>query len=215
MTIKEIVGRIKKAVDIINRRKKEYMETLDVGESMDYDYETHFERLKTRSFSGMKYDSEYDTDFVTSNIYGKVNDNGKKRKKRKAELQIQMEDLETFIAQDTFTPEGQEAWEGRGRDAYETFMKHYNVKDDAFSLSDYANMVQQMGKLKNDIQDYGYEDKGGNVAYVNAYLKENKHNRERFFDVIKESYDAVKKKGIKAPTYKSILKEAKKRFKKL
>lgn len=214
MTVKEIVKRIKKAVDIINNRKKEYIESLDFDESMDEDYERHFERLKTRSFSGMKYDSDYDTDFVTSNIYGKVYDNGTIRKKRKAELETQMEDLETFIAQDAYTPEGLENWEeGKGRNAYDMFKAHYKIKEEDFSLQDFANFTQQMSKIKNDLQNYGYEDKKGNVAYINAYMKSSKNQRERFFDVIKESYDEVKK--TQTPTYKSILKEAKKRFKKL
>lgn len=215
MTIKEIVGRIKKAVEIINNRRREYIETLDFDESIDEDYERHFERLKTRSFSGMKYDSDYDTEFVTSNIYGKVNDNGKLRKKRKSELQTQMEDLESFIAQDAYTPEGLEKWEeGKGLHAYEMFKEHYGIKEKDFSLQDFAHFTQQMSKIKNDLQNYGYEDKSGNAAYINAYMKSSTNQRERFFDVIKESYDEVKKK-YQTPTYKSILKEAKKRFKKI
>lgn len=213
-TVKEIMDNIKEAAETINRRKKEYV---DSGEEIDYDYETHFERLKTRSFSSMKHDNEYDADFVNPNIYGRIKDpeTGVLRKKNKQELYTQMRDLQTFVNLDAYTPEGREIWSGKGTNLYKVFLKHYKLDEEKFTLQDYTNMVGQMEKIKNEIETYGYEEKGANVAYVNAYLSKSKDNRNRFFDVIEDSYKSLKKKGISTPTYKSILKEAKTRFKRL
>ena len=209
MTIREISAEIKRLTKEINDRRKEYQEEQDlVGLPLNNDYNYRFEALETRGFAKIRKDT------LTANLRGKIYDAkiDDYRFKRKADLMQQMQDLKSFISLDVYTPKGKEAFDEAGRKQYESFKSHFKTGDD-FSEEDWGNFIEQFGMIKNESSMYGYEDSGASAAYVDAYLKANERQRATFGKTIATAYKNLKKKNVKTPTYKGILREAKKLMK--
>lgn len=211
MNIREISAEIKKLTKEINDRRREYQEEQDLVDlPLNNDYVYRFKALETRGFAKVKNDT------LKANLRGKIYDakiDGY-RFKRKADLEKQLEDLKSFISLDVYTPQGRERFEEAGRNIYDSFKSHYKAGNN-FDESEWSIMIEQFDMIKNETENYGYEDQKAAAAYIDAYMKSSGAQKRTFGDTIIQAYKNVKKKGVKAPTYKGILSEAKRLMKKM
>ena len=116
--------------------------------------------------------------------------------KTKAQLEKQLNRLEGFIAKDVYSERGKEAY---NEYRYDRSRSTFNARYGYMSESDFRELYDTFDVLRNELQDYGYEDLGASLAQQFQQTT----NKAKFADYVLNV--AKHNKGISSETFIDIL----------
>lgn len=182
MTVKEIRSKIRQLTSAINETIREFRSK---GKE-----DTFF----NKAVSQLKAETAY-VNYKTEEVRVPKSRTGGElglgfKNKRKAELEKQLFELESFEKKEWFSTKAVKERSERAKKAYKTFTDRYGD----ISWDEWEDFIDIMNNTKNQLMDYGYEDMGGSIA--RSYSESSDKGKKQFKDYLMDNMQRAKGKGF-------------------
>lgn len=182
MTVREIRARIRQLTSAINETIREFRSR---GKE-----DTFF----NKAVSQLKAETAY-VNYKTGEVRVPKSRTGGElglgfKNKRKAELEKQLFELESFEKKEWFSTKAVKERTERAKKAYKTFTDRYGD----ISWDEWEDFIDIMNNTKSQLMDYGYEDMGGSIA--RSYSESSDKGKKQFKDYLMDNMQRAKGKGV-------------------
>ena len=182
MTVREIRARISQLTSAINETIREFRSR---GKE-----DTFF----NKAVSQLKAETAY-VNYKTGEVRVPKSRTGGElglgfKNKRKAELEKQLFELESFEKKEWFSTKAVKERTERAKKAYKTFTDRYGD----ISWDEWEDFIDVMNNTKSQLMDYGYEDMGGSIA--RSYSESSDKGKKHFKDYLMDNMQHAKGKGF-------------------